>query len=85
MKWIKTEDKLPELNKQVLLWTRLGHRLDYEIGSLMEVNGIPSVATLEERAENKKYPNILEWNVNGHWIWFEKTTHWAELPSEPND
>ena len=89
MEWIKTTEKLPEYKKQVLVWGRLGHVLDYEIATLYDGNGDKGYTEWVTgtghvgRMKNKKYPDNLKWNVGGHWLKFEDVTHWAELIQKP--
>ena len=89
MNWILVKDKLPKFEKQILVWGRLGHVLNYEIAALHDTNGANGYIECTGpggtpcRLPNKEYPDNLEWNIGGHWRDFEKVTHWAELPNKP--
>lgn len=89
MKWINKDLKLPKINEEILLYTRLGHKLDYEIGFLQDINGENGYRELITpggficKEPNFKFPDNLKWNIGGHYLNFNDTTHWAVLPKEP--
>ena len=89
MELISVKDKLPESNKDVLVYGRFGHDLNFYVGRLNDSNGKdgfqefwhPILGT--SKRHNESFPENLSWSISGHPVPFERVTHWAELPARP--
>lgn len=89
MELILVKDKLPECNKDILVYACVGFEWDFYVGVLKDNNGEdgfqefwhPVMGTFKK--PNEEFPENLSWSISGHAYLFEAVTHWAELPKRP--
>jgi hypothetical protein len=73
MKWIKIEDRLPELGQHILVvCENVRSEINYEVNE-------PSVVKVEYYKENY-FPVV---DCDYYEVWANGVTHWQPLPSLP--